>query len=196
MNLTKKSMLFVSSIILLGFTICTSSNVMAATTWSKVVDYGDAGYSETSSNWKTYNSPQAYNSSYRYLSREVGDTTRTGTANWETTVPYCGIYRVSVSFRRTENRSPDADYYVTNSSGGEDHYVIDQRSHTPVFTWELGQVDYYYKAGQTVKVRLDGTDDSWSDCSDAASWELIELQTCPSEKTAAGVPVRMLLLAN
>lgn len=201
MNSIKKNVIIASSLILTVVYLLTASPSMAADpTWKKLIDYGNEGYSETSNNWNTYGAG-GVNGTFRYLSHEVGDGTRTGTATWKTTVPYCGIYRVSVSFRRTENRTADADYFVTNKSGGEDHYVIDQRGHLTYPSWGLGQVDYYYSAGQEVKVVLDGTDDGASDCADAAQWELLQWQECPLTPeelaTRAGTGAsRSLLLSN
>lgn len=196
MNALRKGTCKISKILAIGsfFLFSLSGTTMAAhTEWHKLVDYGDQGYSETTNNWKTYNHPtEAIGGSYRYLSREVGDNSRTGTATWQTTVPYCGKYRVRVSARKTENRTPDADFFVTNSTGGLDHFVINQIDHRNILDWDiLG--DYYYEKGQTVIVKLDGTDDGWSDCADAALWELIERQRCENEAVTTA-PVNILLL--
>lgn len=193
MGKTKKSALFTSGIAVLGllfFSIMTGA--AEAALWQKLVDYGYPGYSETSNNWTTYNSPQSVNGSYRYLSREVGDGSRTGTATWKITAPYTGIYQVSVSFRKTENRTSDADYYVTNSDGGFDHFSLNQSSHSTYLAWvTLGK--YYYVKGQEVLVRLDGTDDSASDCADATSWELLKKLPDPID-TPSLTGARSLLL--
>ena len=193
MELSKKNVLTVLNIIAVGIFLLHATPSMAAPTWEKTIDYGYPGYSETSSNWKTYNSPQAHDSSYRYLSHEVGNHSRTGTATWETTVPYCGLYKVSISYRKTENRTPDADYYVTaNEAGGEKHFVVDQRSHHPAYSGWVEVGVFFYTAEQKVRVHLDGTDDGSSDCADAAHWELIAQQRCPGDVDI--VPARSLLL--
>ena len=193
MRITRKksATIFYLFIIGLFLLISSASTSIAATTWKKLIDYGMEGYSETSSNWKTYNSPESVNGSYRYLSREVGDGTRRGTATWKTTVPYCGKYRVKISCRKTENRTPDADYYVTNSKGDLDHFVINQINHHNVLDWDtLGT--YTYQKDQEVMVFLDGEDDGWSDCADATEWELIERERCEGEAVMA--PANSLLL--
>lgn len=148
-------------------------NNCIAQTWSKVVDYGDAGYSESGVSWKTYHNPQSNDGSYRYLSHYDNTRKRVGTATWEAEIPYSGIYKVSVSFRSTENRSSDADYYVDNGTGGNDHFSFDQRGDGGLVWKTLGE--YHYRKGQRVKILLDGTDDTLSDCADAASWTLVKL---------------------
>lgn len=170
-----------------------------AQTFYKLIDFGDKGYSETSKNWETYVYPDSPGGSYRYLSRLLGDHTRTGTATWTITIPYCGLYEVKVSCRKTENRTNNADYYVTNSKGGEDKFEINQVNHHNVLDWDtLGR--YYYAKDQIVRVHLDGTDDGASDCADAASWELITPVSCFSSliSTYSGqvpiVPQTQLLL--
>ncbi|MDH3327692.1 MAG: hypothetical protein OEM01_00485 [Desulfobulbaceae bacterium] len=186
MSLTKKSAFIVANIAVLGlFFFPAMKDTAEAALWQKLVDYGYAGYSETSRNWRTYSSPESVNNSYRYLSREVGDGTRKGTATWQIEIPYSGIYRVTVSCRKTENRTPDADYYVTNSNNGLDHIVINQINPRNILVWDVLGL-YSYEKGQTVLVRLDGTDDSWSDCADATLWELVE--TRPDPKVAPTAP--------
>jgi len=196
LDLFRKSTHKITKILTIGsfFVFPLSDPAMAVhTEWYKLVDYGDEGYSETTDNWLSWNQPtEAIGGSYRYLSREVGDTSRTGTATWQTTVPYCGKYRVRVSARKTINRTPDADYFVTNSTGGLDHFVINQLDHRNILDWDiLG--DHYYEKGQTVIVKLDGTDDGWSDCADAVLWELIEMQRCKNDAVIIA-PVNSLLL--
>lgn len=154
-------------LVLFGFT----HDAFSATTWSKVIDFGYTGYSETGNSWRTYTSPQSHNGSYRYLSHWDRGVARVGTATWTVAVPYNGKYRVSISYRRTENRSPDANYFVTNGSGGMDEYIVNQMGDNAYIWRTLG--DYEYSAGQAVKVFLDGTDDNYSDCADAARWELL-----------------------
>lgn len=186
MSLTKKSAFIAANIAVLGlFFFSAMTDTAEAAIWQKLVDYGYAGYSETSRNWKTYSSPESVNSSYRYLSREVGDGTRRGTATWQTEIPYYGTYSVRVSCRKTENRTPDADYYVTNSNNGLDHIVINQIDPRNILAWDTLGV-YTYNKGQTVMVRLDGTDDGWSDCADATLWELVEI--LPDPKVAPTAP--------
>ena len=148
-------------------------NISIAQTWSKVVDYGDAGYSETGVSWRTYPSAQSYNGSYRYLSHWESDVARVGTATWTTTILRDGFYRVAVSYRQTENRSPDANYFATKNISGElEESVINQQGPVGLIWRTLGV--YFYYEGQVVKVLIDGTDDNYSDCADAVSWTLVD----------------------
>ena len=173
MNLImKKKYCFILSVSVLVLFLAglTTAN---AQTWEKVIDFGDPGYVERGSTWRTYVNGQSHRGSYRYLSHFNYTRRRVGTATWTTVAPYSGTYRVSISFRRTENRSPDANYFVTNNSGELDEFVINQSGHLE-FVWaELGL--YHYRKGQTIKVLLDGTDDTYSDCADATKWTLVEL---------------------
>ncbi|HKJ66084.1 MAG TPA: hypothetical protein VJ969_11820 [Desulfopila sp.] len=143
----------------------------AVTQWQKIVDYGDPGYSETGNAWRNYVNDQCHNGTYRLLSHWEQERPRVGTATWEITIPQDGYYRVEVSYRQTENRSPDANYFASNGRGGLDETVINQAGVTAHIWRTLGE--YYYSAGQRVKVFLDGRDDDYSDCADAASWKLI-----------------------
>lgn len=145
--------------------------------WKKIIDYGYPGYSESGIAWRTYKNCQSHDCSYRFLSWWERGLKRVGTATWTITAPYSGSYKVSVSYRRTENRSPDADFFVTNSDGGEDHFSINQVGSVKYVWKTLGE--YHYKKGQKVRVFLNGTDDTYSDCADAASWELVELDPEP-----------------
>ncbi|MDH3330090.1 MAG: hypothetical protein OEM01_12725, partial [Desulfobulbaceae bacterium] len=154
---------------------------MSAITWEKIIDFGDEGYSETGVAWRTYINDQSHSGSYRYLSAWEKDLPRVGTATWTTTIPYEGLYKVAVSYRQTENRSPDANYFATNNFGGLDEIVINQSGPLTYIWHTLGE--YYYSAGEVVKVHLDGTDDNYSDCADAASWTLIKLGNLPPDIT-------------
>lgn len=193
MSLLKKKIFIASNIVFLGlFLFSAIMSTAEAVTWEKLIDYGHTGYSETSNNWKTYNSPESVNGSYRYLSREAGNHSRTGTATWQTEIPYCGTYSVRVSCRKTENRTSDADYYVTDSNNELAHFSINQIDHRNILDWDLLGV-YYYEKGQVVLVKLDGTDDGASDCADATKWELVELKRCSGEAPTLP-PINSLLL--
>jgi len=183
----------VTTFLLLGMNI---GIALSATTWEKIIDFGDEGYSETGSAWRTYSNPQSHNGSYRYLSHWDMGKARVGTATWTTTIPQSGIYRVAVSYRQTENRSPDANFFATNSSGGMDETVINQVGHLAYIWRTLGT--YRYSEGQVVKVVLDGTDDNYSDCADAASWTLLESSGTSINSSSSGTltQITSLLLNN
>lgn len=203
MSFVKNRNTFIFSVVGISFiTFALTTTSASAATWYKLIDNGTPGYSETTNNWATWGCTGCPGLSYRYLSREVGDGSKQGTATWKTTIPYCGLYEVKVSARKSENRTSDADYYVTNSTGGEDHFSINQVDHrNPLYAiWDKLAGDqpggyYYYEEGQEVLVRLDGTDDHASDCADAASWELIKQENCspvvtPQNHLLLGTPPR------
>lgn len=181
-----------------------ASVATAAESWSVIVDEDvndGAGFSFTTSNWVKRGG--GYGGYYRYLSSLAGDKTRQGTATWETTIPYCGTYTVKVSAYKTENRTGDADFYYTSdydpSTGGSgtESVSLSQIAPRSVLDWDtIGT--FYYEAGQTVKVTLDGTDDGASDCADAVSWTLVKTETCRSTRPAGGgssmIPTNFLLL--
>ena len=156
-----------------------------------LIDNGQSGYSETGNDWATWSSAgEAIGTDYRYLSKTVGGADRKGTAKWTPTLPAAGTYKVSAIFRATENRSPDADYFVFDANGKSHHYVIDQRdgatagkSHGPVYK-SLGS---HYLAPGKGHVLLDGTDDDHSDEADAVEFVLVSCSTAPPPKQDAGV---------
>lgn len=150
--------------------LCLTQMAQAAE-WQKIIDNGDTGYSETGSAWRDYENGDAYNGDYRYLSSYESGVARVGTATWTTTIPEEGRYEVAVSFRRTENRTPDADYLVDDGEGGQDAYSVSQVGESALIWQVLGT--YTYGEGQEVSVTLDGTDDNYSDCADAVRWKRV-----------------------
>ena len=166
------------------------------------VDNGQKGYSETGDSWATWGSSgQAIGADYRYLSKYAGAPGAKGKATWKPDVPVAGQYRVQATFRATENRTSDADYYVIGADGAKSHTVVDQRdgaqngaSHGPVYA-DLGVHPFAPGQGH---VLLDGTDDSGSDEADAVVLELISCegvvepppgQCTPGEGSGPGVAV-------
>lgn len=195
MSTRKKNRAIMAPFVFTALSLLTFSiPAMAAdgVTWKKIIDFGYPGYAEIGIAWRTYCSPPgtAHDGCYRYLSHYDYTRERVGLATWTTAVPYSGIYKVSVSYRSTENRSPDADYFVINSEGANDHFVVNQTGEGSLVWKTLGQ--YHYTKGQNAKVVLDGTDDTYSDCADAVSWELVELDPDPK----IGPATNLLLLGN
>lgn len=150
-----------------------------------LIDNGQSGYSETGNDWASWGSNnQAIGKDYRYLSKTVGGSDRKGTAKWVPTLPTAGIYKISAIFRATVNRTYDADYFVTDSSGKSHHVVVDQRdgaksesdSHGPVYS-SLGS---HHLAPGKGQVLLDGTDDDLSDEADAVQFELVSCDAVPA----------------
>ncbi|RJX17608.1 MAG: hypothetical protein C4563_10595 [Desulfobulbus sp.] len=159
-----------------------------AQTWEQWIDYGYPGYSETGESWRTYEYYAAHDYSYRYLSHWDRGLPRVGTATWKTDpLPYHGIYEVRVTFRASENRTPEANYFVVKDMYGNlEEHPISQLGEG-VETVVLGR--YEYRKGQQPYVLLDGTDDNYSDCADAAFFKLIEVLP-----DAVGPAVDLLLL--
>ncbi|MEA3292151.1 MAG: hypothetical protein U9Q71_07625 [Pseudomonadota bacterium] len=164
--------------------------------WEETVDFGSPGYAETGNAWRSWPFSPAVGGSYRYLSYYEEGRTRVGAASWSVTIPVDGRYEVLVSFRRTENRTRDADYHIVDGSGVRHDRQLDQHA-TPTrndLTWvSLGE--YSWKTGQTASVVLDGTDDNQSDEADAARWVLVEDLT-PGETPASVIPAVLLLLGQ
>lgn len=137
-------------------------------------DIPGSGYSETSSNWTTWNTAPCNGSGYRYLSHTVGDGTRKGKAIWTPAVPVAGHYRVETGYRATSNRTTDADYRAYDDLGAVVYEVVDQTQGSDCVWVDLG-TSYCVPGGQC-RVELDGTDDSQSDCADVTVYELIDCQ--------------------
>lgn len=143
-----------------------------------LIDNGQAGYAETGDSWNTWSSnQQSVGPDYRYLSKYVGAPGAKGKASWTPKLPAAGLYKVEATFRATENRTSDADYFVHAGDGTISHKVVDQRdgtnagtpAHGPVYA-DLGT--HWFAPGQGF-VEIDGTDDSQSDEADAVQWTLV-----------------------
>ena len=146
--------------------VCVFGSDVSAQKWQKIIDNNQPGYSETGNAWATWN-VGGYNNNYRYLSHQGKGLKRVGTATWQVAAPYDGQYDVSVHFRQTVNRTTDADYNVYDGNGKRHHFSLNQQKLAS--GWHrLGT--FYYKKGQTMKVVLDGTDDTQSDEADAVQW--------------------------
>ncbi len=176
----------VSMICMLGIALfCASATADACPVGQKlIIDNGDPGYSETGDDWTTWpNAGQSLGTDYRYLSHTVGGSDRVGTATWRPpSLPADGMYKVEAVFRATENRSPDADYFVHDADGKVSHRSVDQvdgstsgNSHGPVYA-DLGT---YHLATGKGHVILDGTDDNYSDEADAVVFTLVSCGTAP-----------------
>jgi len=141
--------------------------------WTKIIDDGDDGYSETSpyDSWRTWHFPGAYNGDWRYLSglfeSPQGPVPRKGKAYWTTKVPTTGIYEISVHLFNTENRTTDADYFIEDGNGKTHHFVLNQKQ-LPTGWYVLGEFEW--KKDQQSTIILDGTDDNQSDEADAVRW--------------------------
>lgn len=154
--------------------------------------------------WRSYAGLWGIGKAYLFLSKyganmpHIAPKDRKGWAVWQWKVETSGIYKVEVHYRPTDNRSPDADYYIlTMKDLGEmdDHVVqnnktIDQSPHGPLKS--EGWVDfgnYEYKKGEVAAVGLWAQDDTHSDEADAVRWTLVEILP-----DAVNVPANSLLL--
>lgn len=169
-----------------------------AQTWEQWVDFGNAGYVETGSAWVSYEYPGAHNGAYRYLSHKNHTTVRKGTAKWTTDpLPYDGVYEVHVTYRASENRSPDANFFVVKDKDGNlEEHIINQMVGSGMERAVLGQ--FTYSKGQQPYVYLDGTDDEYSDCADAAYFKLVKVVVPPPPPPPknAGPAINLLLKDN
>lgn len=149
-----------------------------AQAWEQWIDFGDPGYAETGPAWRTYEYPGAHNGSYRYLSHYGYSVPRKGTAKWTANpLPYDGIYEVHVTYRASENRTPEANYFVVKDMDGNlEEHVINQKG-SGIDRKVLGQ--FKYRKGQRPYVFLDGTDDEYSDSADAAYFKLVKVVAPP-----------------
>jgi len=187
MMMNKKKWL--SIVMALSASLAVSVSAAHAQTWEQWIDFGYEGYSETGNSWRSYEYPGAHDGAYRYLSHYSYSRPRKGTATWKTKpLPYHGIYEVKIVYRASENRTPEANYFVVKDRNGNlEEHVISQKG-SGVDTKVLGR--YEYSKGQQPYVLLDGTDDDYSDCADAAHFRLIEVLPVES---SAGSAIDLLL---
>lgn len=136
---------------------------------------GAPGFTTTSPNWETWSLGSdgfdATDHTYHYLTAHSGDGTRTGTATWSPDLPSAGTWRIEAWFRRTENRSDDADHVVTDGTGATTRVSIDQTGDGGSGWISLG--DHPCNAGRGgCTVTLDG-DDGASDEANAIRFTLV-----------------------
>jgi len=133
-------------------------------------DEPTSGYSEVNpENFQTHD-VDACAGSYRYLSKYVGDESTDGRVIWQPTIATPGTYRVTTSFRASENRTDDADYVLFGDDGQMSSVVIDQRGDGCVQE-VVGEI--WCVAGGSCRLELDGTDDMKSDAADETVFELV-----------------------
>ena len=150
------------------------------TTWAEehIVDdqHGSPGFTTTGDDWTTWGTNghgySGSDSSYHYLSHTVGGSDRRGTATWRANLGQTGIWRIETWFRRTENRTHDANHILTDGYGQETHIVIDQEGEGASGWMVLGEI--WCEAGfGTCKVTLDGPDDDDSDAANAMRFTFV-----------------------
>ena len=143
---------------------------------------GEPAFTLTGDDWTTWGTNgygyDAGDTSYHYLSHTLGGDDRRGTATWSPTLPETGTYRIETWFRRTENRTDDADHFIYDAYGGETHIVVDQTGDGASGWLDLGE--YWCEAGfGGCVVVLDGTDDDHSDEANAMRFVLVDSEPPP-----------------
>jgi hypothetical protein len=150
------------------------------------VDYDipGSGYSEVKpENWET-NTTYACYKAYRSLTQHAGDGTRKGKAIWRPAIPRSGWWQVDTSWRQSDNRGTDADYFFRDDLGKQTHKVVDQRnegsgcSHKDMGT-------FWCKAGGGCELVLDG-DDGQSYAADITTFTLVQCDDAPDAGPDAG----------
>jgi hypothetical protein len=145
---------------------------------------GAPGFTTTGDDWATWGTNgygyDGGDSSYHYLSHTVGGDDRRGTATWEAELRQAGTWRIETWFRRTENRTSDADHAVTDGLGSQTWLVVDQTGDGASGWVSLGE--YWCDAGWAgCSVTLDGTDDDGSDEANALRFTLVSADDDPPD---------------
>lgn len=143
---------------------------------------GAPGFTLTGNDWTTWGMIgygfDGGDTDYHYLSHTVGGNDRRGTATWTPDIPTAGTWQIETWFRRTENRTDDADHYVYDGLGGSTHTSLDQRGSGASGWIDLGQ--HWCAAGWGgCSVVLDGTDDDQSDEANAVRFTLVAAENPP-----------------
>jgi len=122
----------------------------------------------------------ADDTSYLYTSHTVGGSDRRGTATWTPDIATAGTYAVAVWFRRTENRTTDADHVLVDAFGTEVGVSIDQSGEGASGWVELGEM--WCEVGSSgCWLTLDGDDDDASDEANAARFVLVDSEEPEAE---------------
>lgn len=105
---------------------------------------GSPTFTTSGDDWTTWSMPsgEGYDSgdtSYHYQSAYVGDGDQRSSATWTPTLSAAGTWEVSTWFRRTSNRTDDADHYVYDATGASHHVTIDQTGEGPSDWVSLGE---------------------------------------------------------
>ena len=150
---------------------------------------GTPQFTLTGDDWATWGMAgcgfDSGDSSYHYLSKTVGGADKKGTAAWTPDLPVAGTYEIATWYRKTGNRSTDADHFIYDGLGNSTHIVIDQKGDAPAD--ENSPVEYECKSGWVsfgqywcnsgkggCHVVLDGTDDDQSDEANAVRFTLLD----------------------
>jgi len=156
--------------------------------YDHIIDDQDGApqFTMTGDDWTTWGTNgcgfDAGDTSYHYLSKTVGGEDKKGKAFWKPDLPVSGTYEITTWWRKTHNRTTDADHYVHDGSGGVTHIVIDQKGDAQpedstipfdCFSGWYPLGEYFCAAGVAgCWVELDGTDDNQSDEANAVRFTL------------------------
>ncbi len=145
---------------------------------------GSPWFETTGDDWATWGTNgygfDGSDSSYHYTSHTVGGDDRRGTATWQAELGQAGSWRIEIWFRRTENRTTDADHVVTDGLGAQTWLVVDQTGEGASGWVSLGE--YWCDAGfGGCSLTLDGTDDDSSDEANAARFTLVAADDDPPD---------------
>jgi len=151
-----------------------------------IVDDSDGSpwFTTSGDDWTTWGTNgygyDSSDSSYHYLSHTVGGDDRRGTATWQAELQQAGTWHIETWFRRTENRTHDADHVVTDGLGVETWISIDQEGEGASDWVSLGE--YWCEDGfGGCVVTLDGTDDDDSDEANAMRFTLVSTDDTSTE---------------
>ena len=151
--------------------------------------HGAPQFTLTGDDWATWGTNgcgySGADTSYHYTSKTVGGPDKKGTATWKPNLPAQGMYEITTWFRKTGNRSTDANHFVYDGKGGITEYIIDQKADSPPEGVEdpsfvcgsgwypLGT--HFCNAGKGgCYVVLDANDDDQSDEANAVRFTLLE----------------------
>lgn len=146
------------------------------TTGNDWASWGTAGYGFNGSD-----------SDYLYLSHTVGGADRRGSAIWSPDIPTAGTYRIATWFRRTSNRTSDADYFVMDGNGEDRHVVVNQRG-SGASGWVSLGTSWCAEGRDGCRVILNGSDDDHSDEANAVRFQLVEADSEPPPPLEPEVP--------
>lgn len=158
---------------------------------SRIIDDSAAApdFIVTGDSWASWSYPGVghapSDSGYHYLSAYVGDGDRRGSAFWTPDLPAAGTYSAATWFRRTSNRSPDADFFVSGADGVDEHHTVNQRGDGPSGWVELGEM-LCPQGRSSCRVSLVG-DDGLSD--EANAVRFLRVGATPTEPAPEPAPL-------
>ncbi|MHC4401656.1 MAG: golvesin C-terminal-like domain-containing protein, partial [Planctomycetota bacterium] len=125
----------------------------------RIVDDGDAGYSETGARWKG----RAYSTKYRIYENDTrwhAAGSGTNAATWDFAGLDPGQYKVSVTWFENTNRATDAPYTVYDGTAAEGTILVNQQlaPSTTYDSWLWEDLGTFDVAASTLRVQL--TDDA------------------------------------